>query len=189
MFNQIKGSSGFHDICRYIYLHLIIDAGIAGGSHYQSTGGASDYLCLPHDPQWGNHNNVVNNLGEVYGAEYETPNFPFTIGSNAATTLQDQNVPCAVCQSQGRQSAIMIPARFDCYSGWTKEYSGYLVSGHRTNPGRYQYACMDKDPDIDVAGFRNENGALFFSVDAVCGSLPCPPYANGRELTCVVCTR
>ncbi len=30
---------------------------------------------------------------------------------------------------------------------------------------------------------------LFYNVEAVCGSLPCPNYVNGWEITCVVCTK
>lgn len=164
-------------------------AGFAGGSHFSVTGGASNYLCLPRDPQWGSHNEVANGLGEVWGAEYETSSFPFTLRPDGPTTLASQNVPCAVCLPRGRPSALMIPGRMECYHGWTREYHGYLASGAKTHKGRAEYACVDEAPEADAAGYRDENGALFYSVDAVCGSLPCPPYVNGRELTCVVCSK
>ncbi|ELU03540.1 hypothetical protein CAPTEDRAFT_175203 [Capitella teleta] len=163
--------------------------GFVGGSSFLSTGGASDYLCLPSDPQWGSYNEVANGLGEVWGAEYETASFPFTLRNEGPSTLQNQNVPCAVCRAKTRASVLMVPARQECHEGWTREYSGYLTSGHKAHKGRYQYTCMDAAPGSDVAGYRDENGALFYSVDGVCGSLPCPPYINGRELTCVVCTK
>ena len=35
----------------------------------------------------------------------------------------------------------------------------------------------------------SKNGALLYLVEGVCGTLPCLPYVNGRELTCAVCTK
>ena len=169
-------------ICRS---HFDFFPGYAGGTHYTTQGGASDYLCLPQDPQWGNHNDAVDTYaGEVWGAEYQfqTDN-PYT-----SAGLVDQDVPCAVCRAKTRTTTLMIPGRQDCYSGWTKEYSGYLTTEHKTFRRR-QYACMDGAPEALTGGAKDENGALFYPVEARCGSLPCPPYSEGRELTCVVCSK
>ncbi len=35
----------------------------------------------------------------------------------------------------------------------------------------------------------NQNGNLLYPTEAECGSLPCGPYVQDRELTCVVCAR
>ncbi len=83
----------------------------------------------------------------------------------------------------------MIPARSQCYRDWHEEHHGYLMAAHHTNKGRTQFVCVDNEPEADNAGYRNENGVLFYQVEGVCGSLPCPPYAAGKELTCVVCTK
>ena len=83
---------------------------------------------------------------------------------------------------------VMIPARNQCYDGWHMEYHGYLMSNHHSYH-RSEFVCMDKTPEADDKGFRNEDGALFYFVEGSCGSLPCPPYDNGKELTCVVCTK
>jgi hypothetical protein len=83
----------------------------------------------------------------------------------------------------------MIPGRLDCYPGWTKEYSGYLVSENAGHPSNSEYVCLDSRPDVIIGGHDNKNGRLFYFVEGVCGSLKCPPYVEGRELTCVVCTR
>lgn len=176
-----------------MFSHCILSAiditGYVGGSYYNSTGGASDYLCLPTDPQWGSYNEVRNMMGEVWGAEYETANFPFTLPEGSPKTLLSQNVPCAVCRAATRTTALMVPARMECFPGWTKEYWGYLMTSANYHAGRNQYACVDAHPESLRAGYRREYGVLFYPVDAVCGSLPCPPYINGRELTCVVCTK
>ncbi|ELU04982.1 hypothetical protein CAPTEDRAFT_124321, partial [Capitella teleta] len=105
------------------------------------------------------------------------------------STLHNHNVPCAVCRAKTRATVLMVPARQECHEGWTREYSGYLTSGRKTHNGRTQFTCMDAAPEVEDAGHRDENGALFYAVEDRCGSLPCPPYINGRELTCVVCTK
>jgi hypothetical protein len=47
------------------------------------------------------------------------------------------------------------------------------------------YTCMDENPDYTQGRptHANLNGALFFFVEGVSGSLPCKPYIAGRELT------
>ena len=84
----------------------------------------------------------------------------------------------------------MIPGRKTCHGkGWTKEYWGYLVTGHYKHTHQIDYVCVDEAPEGDPKGATNSNGALLYVVQAVCGSLPCPDYINGRELTCVVCSK
>ena len=73
--------------------------------------------------------------------------------------------------------------------GWTKEYSGYLMAGYYTHTAASEFVCVDKNAEKVRGGERNSNGKAFVQVEAVCGSLPCPPYKNGREMTCVVCTK
>ena len=52
-----------------------------------------------------------------------------------------------------------------------------------------EYVCVDKNGEKVRGGEADRNGKLFYQVEAVCGSLPCPPYKNGREMTCVVCPK
>ena len=83
----------------------------------------------------------------------------------------------------------MIPARNKCYDGWTTEYSGYLSTGYYVDAGASEYICVDGEPEVIKGGTANTDGKLLYLVEGRCGSLPCPPYINGRELTCVVCTK
>ncbi|XP_052791439.1 uncharacterized protein LOC128225591 [Mya arenaria] len=118
----------------------------------------------------------------IYGAEYQT----WT--SAMLASLHDHDVPCAVCAIQGG-STVMIPARDKCYSGWKPEYSGYLMSERETQTASKDFVCMDKNAEVaEASSETNQDGALFFFVDAKCGSLKCPPYVTGRTLTCVVCS-
>ncbi|XP_078699027.1 uncharacterized protein LOC144926280 [Branchiostoma floridae x Branchiostoma belcheri] len=162
---------------------LIYD-GIAGGTQYNHVGGGANYVCLPKDPEWGVFRD--GNQGNAYmqGAEYKLSFMnPFQSDS-----LHDHDVPCAVCHVASRGSKLMIPARLSCPSGWTREYKGYLMAARYTHY-RTEFVCMDGEPETRPGGHVNQSGALFYPVEGNCGSLPCPNYVQGRELTCVVCTK
>ncbi|KAK3108966.1 hypothetical protein FSP39_019878, partial [Pinctada imbricata] len=160
--------------------------GYTGGSHYQHTGAASDYICLPPDPEWGlNTNSTDIPRALVYGAEYQIGSFKLMDSKN---NLHDQDVPCAVCRVEDRSTVITIPARKTCYPGWNEEYTGYLMAGRYDHNAASQFVCLDENA-VGIGGSqRNKNGKLFYPAEGRCGSLPCPPYVNGRELTCVVCS-
>ena len=163
--------------------------GSAGGSHYSHKGGASSMLCLPKDPDWdaGKYSDTTNtHVGLIYGAEYQD-------GHDRSDHLigeghYDPDVPCVVCDVRKRSSSFMIPGKSKCYAGWTFEYSGHLMSGYYDH-GATDYYCVDKDPENLAGGEANDNGYLLYFVEGRCGSLRCPPYVNGRELQCVVCTK
>ncbi|KAI8489333.1 hypothetical protein Bbelb_330720 [Branchiostoma belcheri] len=162
-------------------------SGLAGGTLYSQTGGGSNYQCLPADPEWGAYiDGVQGSKSYMYGAEYEiNPNAP----AYDRATLHDRDVPCAVCYSLSRRSQLMIPARTTCPDGWTREYGGYLMAAYHGHAARSVFVCMDGEPEVLPGGERDQNGALFYLVEARCGALPCPPYVEGRELPCVVCTK
>ena len=161
-------------------------SGVVGGKHYTHAGGGSEYMCLPHRPEWGNFTAGFQSNSFMYGAEYE-------IG--AANNLfkkdykyyHDHDPPCAVCHVDEHAGQLMIPAWKQCPTNWTTEYSGYLMSSHHTQKTS-SFVCVDSSPDVQEGSSPNQNGALWYFVEAACGSLPCPAYVSGRELTCVVCT-
>ena len=173
----------------FVIVGLIVVQGITAGSHYTHSGGGSNYLCMPRDPEWGKTTPGFQSGGHLYGAEYEIPssNDPFSKAN--AQSLHDNDVPCAVCHVASRSTKLMIPAKLTCPDGWTKEYSGYLMAGHYTHK-RSTYVCMDNAPEVIQGGGTNIDGALFYNTEATCGGgpLPCPNYAEGWEITCVVCT-
>lgn len=144
-------------------------------------GGAANPLCLTFDVLWGNRSSI-SDYGRMYGAEYET-NF---WGSN----YDDKDVPCAVCQLKTRKHIIMIPGRNRCLSGWMEEYHGYLASeNNNKDRSRGFYSCVDEGAELLMGGARNDNGYLFYGVEAKCGSLKCPPYIDKKPITCVVCSQ
>jgi hypothetical protein len=164
--------------------------GYAGGSSHGHKGGAAEYLCLPPDPQWGKYDDARASgagTGYMYGVEFYDAGASHTellFGEN----LHAKDVPCAVCRVTSRTTVIMIPGRQECYSGWQREYHGYLMSGHYDHPGSTQYICVDGNPETAPGSAANKQGKLLYPVEGQCGSLPCPPYVDGREFTCVVCS-
>jgi len=159
--------------------------GYAAGGLYTDSGAAANTLCLPTKPLWGEYDDGSNTAARIYGAEYEI----FRSYSNRffKKNVGEGDVPCAVCRSI-RTSLLMIPGRNACYDGWSVEYTGYLSAGYYSHYAASEYVCLDADPDVIAGSQRDHNGKLFYMTEAKCGSLPCPPYVEGRELTCVVCS-
>ncbi|XP_056006015.1 uncharacterized protein LOC130050320 [Ostrea edulis] len=160
----------------------LVLSGYTGGSHYTYSGAAVEPLCLPRDPEWGRFKNGADGgRAYVYGAEYQTTDY--------LSSLYEHDVPCAVCLVNNRSVLRVFPARKTCYKGWKLEYDGYLMAGNAGHAAATTYKCVDRNPDTIAGGHSNHNGYLFYLVEARCGSLKCPPYVNGRELVCAVCSK
>ena len=159
--------------------------GFAGGSHYDHNGGASSMLCLPREPKFEKYDDTVNGGGFVFGTSYR---------ERARSTqlflenTYQHDVPCVVCQVR-RATQIMIPGRSICYPGWTLEYWGYLMSGGYNQASGNDYYCIDAHPQNANEGAAYYKGNFLYFVESRCVPLKCPPYIEGRELTCVVCTQ
>ena len=65
----------------------------------------------------------------------------------------------------------MIPRRYTCPSGWTREYYGYLMSEHHTHH-RSTFECIDVAPEHIAGDHVNENGALFYHIEPRYGRVP-----------------
>ena len=151
-------------------------SGKAGAS--SSTGGGGNYICLPEDPEYLEYTRNVQGYSYVNVAEYENP---------VQRDKDDHDVPCAVCHAANKSSVLMIPSKVSCSEDWTKEYYGYLMSDSNY---RLTYACVDVALEvIPNSGGDRITEASFFSVEARCDSLSCPPYDREKELTCVVCSK
>lgn len=167
----------------------LVYSGYAAGGHYTHKGASPNMLCLPEVPEWGEYVNGVSGQGGlIYGVEYEQ-----SISDSKALfgddTLHDQDAPCAVCEVKQRTRKIMISGRTTCYDGWTREYWGYLMTGHYNHNAAHAYHCIDINPESLPGGNANVNGYLLYFVEVNCANLKCPPYVTGREMTCVVCTK
>ncbi len=154
--------------------------GRAGGTYGHHGGGASNYLCMPDTPEYIlPYRSGTQDYGYVYGVEYE---FPLTANRN------QHNAPCALCYVSNKETFIMIPGKYNCPSGWMKEYSGYLMSERASNH-RSEYVCVDSYMESVDGSQAQAAGAHWYHVEANCHGIACPPYNNHKELNCVVCTK
>ena len=165
-------------------------SGYAGGSHYSHKGAAASMVCLPKDPDWeeGKYSDKEEHaVAYMFGTEYEDLS---ARSSSLFVKSQDENdVPCVVCNIKSRSTYIVIPGRTRCYPGWTREYSGYLMAGNYNHNAATDYYCIDREPEDVPGGKADLDGRLLYFVEAICGSLRCPPYVSGREFPCVVCSK
>ena len=58
---------------------------------------------------------------------------------------------------------------------------------HYTQSSTHDAACVDAAPEA-AGSVGSSNGNLWYPTESECGSLPCGPYVQDRELTCAVCT-
>ena len=63
----------------------------------------------------------------MYGAEYQA----YTDSNSHLHARHDHDVPCAVCYVTQHPMVYMVPAKYTCPSGWTREYHVYLMSESR----------------------------------------------------------
>ena len=167
----------------------LVYSGRAGGSWFANSGGATNYLCMPGDPDYLQFASGNQGFNYVYGVEYNpVAGQPLQVQPD----VDAHNVPCAVCMAVSRCSLLMIPAKTQCPTNWTTEYVGYLMSAQYNHALPTEYECVDKDaesvPGLDAIGWT-QGSAIFNHVEISCNGMACPPYEAGKELTCVVCTR
>ena len=84
----------------------LVYSGRAGGSYYGGTGGATNHLCMPDDPDYLLYGPGVQGGSYVNGVQYHPASGqPFHVQPN----IYAQNVPCAACMAVSRCSLLMIP--------------------------------------------------------------------------------
>ena len=165
----------------------LVYEGLAAGSHYSHQGGGANVICVVKNPKYNPGTTTTNsNWGILYGTEYRiAPQQALNRG------LRDnQNVPCAVCHVSTRSSQIMVPGTYQCPSGWNPEYSGWLMAEHYNHAGKNMFTCIDRDAEVVPGQGAKTGGALFHHIEADCSTgIPCPPYDERKEMSCVVCTK
>lgn len=89
-------------------LFITFCAGFTGGSYYGHKGAAVEPLCLPRNPEWGRYADGYDGAKTyVFGAEYETYSF-----KGFDQTLQNHDVPCAVCLVRQKTVVKMFPGEY-----------------------------------------------------------------------------
>ena len=172
-----------HDSCPTNTGAQLVYSGRAGGSLWSTRGGGTNPQCLPLDPNYLKYTPGKQSYSYIYGAEYQQTNF---IKANS----QYADVPCAVCYVPTRTALYMIPAKYTCPTGWTTEYYGYLMAERSQADHRSSFfSCIDSSVTPVIGTQLAKYGLVFYPVEGRCGSLPCPPYEETKELTCAVCTK
>ncbi|VDH93739.1 Hypothetical predicted protein [Mytilus galloprovincialis] len=167
---------------------VLVYKGAVAGKHYSLGGSGANMLCLPNDPEWNHYADGGNGLtGKIYGVEMDVLNNHQDFG----TSKLNKDLPCAVCKTPGKSSVLMIPGKKTCYGGWSKEFSGYLVAqASEASRSPTEYICVDENMESVPGGDADDNEGVVYPVEiGSCKTLSCPPYVEGRELTCVVCSQ
>ncbi len=144
-----------------------------------TSGGGSNYLCLPEVPQ-----DILNNYTPgydslIYGTAYKYP----IAGSH------NDFVPCAVCHAELNTAMVMVPAKTNCPGGWKLEYLGYIQSEADTGSKLTEYICVDKEQvSYKSTNYNYLQASTLYHVKPACSGIECPPYDINRVLACVVCT-
>ena len=164
----------------------LVYSGQTGGTNWNVTGRSAEKLCLPDDPEYVTETARVSipYFNTVQGAKYELWDGP-------QSNVTNYKAPCAVCYVPTRATTIMVPVKLTCPPSWTREYYGYLTTEldafHRST-----YTCIDNTPEIIPGTFRlqhTDGFTLILHTITDCLGLQCPPYENGRILSCAVCTK
>ena len=161
----------------------MVYSGRAAGSPYNQRGGTSDVLCLPEEAVYGErYKSGAQGFSPIVGAEYET------FEDEPLAGVSEQNVPCVVCYVQRRSFSLVVPAATACPESWRMEYVGYLMSSH-ADYYRRSAVCVDESAESVCDSESNDNGSLFYHMEAGYTGLECPPFDPEKELSCVVCTK
>ena len=180
----------------------LIYKGEMAGPDVRSSGGRSNYQCLPEDPRYGHTaTGMFSSLRAVNYWLYYNKN---VFGKD----LHLHSAPCAVCEAAQRVTQLMIAGQTRCpTSEWNVEFVGLLMSAFEHSQGNTQdfagstkrsagqYICVDENAE-SVRRATGEGGAFLHLVRAGCdvGSLGalsnCPPYRSDKSaLLCVVCSK
>jgi hypothetical protein len=163
----------------------LVYQGTTVGSSYNDAG-STDYLCLHSQPQFL-HTTAGQQTwrGKLYSTEYENFDSPPTF-----LNMGRHDAPCSVCYSATRSTKITIPGRITCPATWTREYYGYLMGADYHAPrGSRSPICIDVNSESIPGSTGTATKSLLYFYETTCTGIDCPPYSDGAETTCVVCTK
>ncbi len=158
--------------------------GLMTGSHWDE-GGSAGYICLHKQPQLLSITpGIQSERGYLYGTEFKTVENPPHFSNMAG-----HDIPCALCYTPTRNAEITIPGRTSCPSSWTREYYSYLMADRYGHKGGEVPVCVDVNAESVPGSDGVHDDSLLYFLEARCEGIRCPPYSDGAEITCVVCTK
>ena len=97
---------------------------------------------------------------------------------------------CAVCENRGISSTFTLFGKDVCPEGYVADYTGYgFASRHGSSYQKTNYFCLDSKPqEYSRRTGTNYNHGIVWPMEAACGTLPCPPYTQNREILCAQCS-
>ena len=154
-------------------------------ANHRDKGGSAEYLCLHKQPQFlSTRSGIQDQRSYLVGTEYRSSPGPAFISMNY------HDAPCAVCYAPTRIAKITIPGRISCPPSWTREYYGYLMAaGHYTTQKSRVPLCVDVNAQSVPGSATAYVDSLLYFIETQCRGIACPPYSNGAEITCAVCTK
>ena len=164
----------------------LVYSGVAAGTKYNTKGGTSDTLCLAGNPQYKAGDASSSTAARLSGVQNEVRGSPATpLKSRYYTYL-----PCALCYTTTKSTSFMLPGRYTCPSGWSSEYTGYIMTEWTGNSvaGRRDTICVDQDAE-EASTKGRANPAMLYLMQVTCIALDCPPFDSQKPLTCVVCSK
>lgn len=160
--------------------------GVMAGSSFNEAG-STEYICLHQQPEFLNTTaGLQRHRGTLYGTEYEVFDDPPVFGN-----LLRHDAPCAVCYTSSRAAKITIPGRVSCPPTWTREYYGYFMAESPIFDDHLGKApvCIDIQAESLPGSIGSNVKSLLYFLETTCTGIPCPPYSNGAEITCAVCSK
>ena len=164
----------------------LLYSGQTGKASHSTTGGGINYQCFPNNPQYSGY--ISGQIGSQGNLGSKVTAVDYYDTSTTIGTTNRHVVPCAVCVVNTRSMLRMIPARYTCPDGWTREYRGYLMTEKNVHASPGTFECVDLDAEDGAYKTDHANKGFFMHVEAHC-NLGCPPYDANKELTCAVCTK
>lgn len=166
----------------------MIYKGFMAGGH-TNKGSGSNILCLPENPTWAKYDDSKNEArGYIYGTEFDTDHSRVGATKILGRQVDEDDFPCAVCLAPFFVTH-MFPGMAGCLPGWSEQYTGYLVADYHDHSSNKGYECLDGSPEAINPKKSDNDQAAVYLVEARCGLLPCPPYVDGREVACAVCSK
>ena len=164
----------------------LVYSGVAAGTKYNTKGGTSDTLCLAGNPQYKAGDASSSNAAKLSGVRNEVGGSPAPPLNNRYHTY----LPCALCYTTTKSTSFMLPGRYTCPSGWSSEYTGYIMTEHTgsNRGGRRDTICVDQDAEA-ASTKGSAYPAMLYLMQVSCTGLDCPPFDSQKPLTCVVCSK
>ncbi len=159
----------------------LVYAGRAAASGFGDNGGGANFICIPNKPQFKNAS-LPDCFTEIGGVQFQATLF--------GEKLEGGDSLCAVCLSTKRSVKLMIPAKSECPgSGWTMEYSGYLMTSLESDNNNAVFECIDEKSAVTSTSTTCGNAGFNHVVFNVGGETGLPEASYKRQaVTCVVCT-